>query len=112
HINNDDGTSKHCKTEFKPKTSTTSIAAYLYTKHQIFKVKKWETQPSTSSTTQLTIDTIFQNQAENTTPLSENQQIRISYRLVVWIVESMMPLDCINDDRFQDFCYEINRRFE
>ena len=24
----------------------------------------------------------------------------------------MMPLDCINNERFQDLCYEINPRFQ
>ncbi|CAG8846763.1 990_t:CDS:2, partial [Racocetra persica] len=31
--------------------------------------------------------------------LPEKQQNRIAYQLVAWIVEEMMPLNCINHDR-------------
>ncbi|CAG8627503.1 3972_t:CDS:1, partial [Scutellospora calospora] len=115
-IDNEDGTSERCKKVFQPKTSTTNIAAHLRTEHRIFKTQKWDASSTTTvnptSVTQPTIETIIQKQIENTLPLPEKQQNRISYRLVAWIVEEMMPLNCINYDRFRDFCYEINQRFE
>ncbi|CAG8750623.1 9834_t:CDS:2 [Cetraspora pellucida] len=71
--NKGDGTLKHCDTEFKPKTSTSSIAAHL----------------------------------QSNTPLSENQQIRIAYQLVAWIVEAMMSLNCINNVSFGIFAMRL-----
>ncbi|CAG8517522.1 6214_t:CDS:2, partial [Cetraspora pellucida] len=76
-----------------------------------------EAQPSVTPTnptltTQPKIEAIIQKQIENTLPLPEKKQSRIIYRLAAWIIEAMMPLDCINHDRFRDFCYEINQRFE
>ncbi|CAG8835443.1 13023_t:CDS:2, partial [Racocetra persica] len=105
YMYNDDGTSKKYTTVFMPKTSTTNIAAHLCTEHQIFKTQKWEVQPPLISTTiptatnQRTIETVIQKHIENASPLPEKQQNRIAYRLVAWIVEEMMPLNCINHDR-------------
>ncbi|CAG8699491.1 5845_t:CDS:2, partial [Cetraspora pellucida] len=99
HIDNDDGTSKRCPAIFMPKTSTTNIAAHLRTEHRIFKNQKWKAQPSVLSTTipipttQQTIETVIQNHMENASPLPEQQQNHITYRLVAWIVEEMMPLN-------------------
>ncbi|CAG8811921.1 15947_t:CDS:1, partial [Racocetra persica] len=60
---------------------------------------------------QTTINSLLERRAEITQPLSEEKQIRVTYHLVAWLIEAMMPLDCINHDRFKDFCYEINPRF-
>lgn len=139
-IDNGDGTSNQCKTIFKPHTSTTNIAAHLRSVHRIYKDQRWSnetTSPNTStsttsisslsksississqselttaSVTSLTIDSIFENHASNMQPLPEKKQTRITYCLLAWIVEAMMPLDCINNERFQDLCYEINPRFQ
>ncbi|CAG8563107.1 6498_t:CDS:2 [Ambispora leptoticha] len=105
-IYNDNGTFKKCTIVFMSRTSTTNIAAHLYTEHQIFKPQKWKAQPPLTSTTiptatnQRTIEIVIQKHIENASPLPEKQQNRIAYRLVAWIVEKMIPLNCINHDRF------------
>ncbi|CAG8559162.1 2954_t:CDS:2 [Racocetra persica] len=97
-------------TEDEENNTTGSLPITSYFTPQIEPTKKSsnpnEAQlPLTSTTTptstpQQTIEAVFQKQMENVLPLSEKQQNRISYHLVAWIVEEMMPLNCINHDRF------------
>ncbi|CAG8768294.1 17026_t:CDS:1, partial [Cetraspora pellucida] len=47
-----------------------------------------------------TIEQVLQKHVENALPFTEIQQNCITYRLVAWIVEEMMPLNCINHDWF------------
>ncbi|CAG8622405.1 13194_t:CDS:2 [Racocetra persica] len=86
-IDNDDGTSKRCL-EAQLSVLSTTIP---------------------TPTTQQTIERVIQNHIENASPLPEQQQNCITYHLVAWIVKEMIPLNCINHDQFQDFCYEINK---
>ncbi|CAG8484284.1 13285_t:CDS:2, partial [Racocetra persica] len=100
-----------CNTEFKPHTAVTNIASHLRTVHRIYKDQKLDApiiSPVESTKKPQTINSML----ENTQPFAEKKQIRATYRLVSWLVELMMPLDCINHDRFRDFCYEVSPQFE
>ncbi|CAG8692528.1 13982_t:CDS:2, partial [Cetraspora pellucida] len=100
-----------CNAEFKPRTAVTNITSHLHTVHRIYKDQKLDA-PVISSVEGTKKPQTINSMLENIQLFAEKKQIRATYCLVSWLVESMMPLDCINHDRFRDFCYEVSPRFE
>ncbi|CAG8677856.1 13049_t:CDS:2 [Cetraspora pellucida] len=108
-----EGHEKKCNKIYSLSTSITHLNEHLNTKHQIFPSNQYKKNSKGQTIIEMdnsiqTIPLIF-SKMDSHKP--EKQQC-LQFRLAAWIIEDCQSLVVMEEQKFREFCYEMDPRFK